>query len=170
MQNMKVESPSNNDTHPTSNLKIYSFVNASKMGNVGISILRTAPLFHSTMLISQRISQYYAFSTFLSPDLPTVHRPTFKPWFRIVCPRFLSIVTALSLIQYILLAVNTGPTPFHDPKLLRTKILFGIGLALSLVQYVLMPRMLKLYNGMMNEDTGDEEAWEMLVKWLRLNN
>jgi len=87
-----------------------------------------------------------------------------------VCPRFLSIVTALSLIQYILLAVNTGITAFHDPKLLRTKILFGIGLALSLVQYVLMPRMLKLYNGMMDKETGDEEAWEMLDKWLRINN
>lgn len=33
-----------------------------------------------------------------------------------------------------------------------------------------MPRMLKLYNGMMDKETGDEEAWEMLDKWLRINN
>ncbi|RDW76196.1 hypothetical protein BP5796_07017 [Coleophoma crateriformis] len=140
------------------------------MPSTTIEVLRTAPIFLGTILTTQRISQYYAFSTFLSKELPDRDRPAFKSWFRIMCPRFLNIVEFITVVQYVLLAVNTGLTPYHNHALLRSKILYGVALALGLLPFACFLKMLKLYRGMMDEKTTPEDSLRMLDTWLKINN
>ncbi|KAF2193882.1 hypothetical protein K469DRAFT_709346 [Zopfia rhizophila CBS 207.26] len=146
-----------------------------------LKLIRVFPLILSTVLLVQRIAQFYAITTFMPPHMP--HPPANSPaakrfnpspvlkiWMRTAVARVFPGVLAVVFVMRLALLANILIRPSDLAVLGSARALYGVGLALSFAHLPIAPAMLKLENAMKSPQTADDEMLVLLERWFKVNN
>ncbi|PWY66097.1 hypothetical protein BO70DRAFT_383165 [Aspergillus heteromorphus CBS 117.55] len=141
--------------------------------SLALKLLRVTPLITTTILLSNRLAQYFALSTFLPPHTPPKKidhvGPAFQHWLQTVVPRVWTGVIGIVLLTRVVLILNLFVRP-DDLAGSSARVLYAVGLGLSFAHLAVAPKMLRFETRMMSPETVPHVAMELLAGWLRVNN
>ncbi|RJE27122.1 hypothetical protein PHISCL_00589 [Aspergillus sclerotialis] len=142
-------------------------------GSLALKLLRVTPLITTTILLVNRLAQYFALSTFLppytSPKQVDHVGAALQHWIQQVVPRVWKGVIGIVLIARVALILNLFVC-VEDLAGTNGRLLYGIGLFFSFAHLFVAPKMLKLEKRLMDPQTIPQVTLELLVRWLKINN